>query len=192
MKIMMKRILFGGLVVAGFGAVAAFALPGKNQMVQDKPMATEKVAVNAVQWMTWDEAMKAMEKQPKKVFIDMYTDWCGWCKRMDQTTFSDPKVIEVMNKNFYNVKFDAEGKENVTYDGHTFKFIASGNRGVHELAYALLDGRLGYPSYVYLNEKRERITISPGYKPVDPFLKELSFITGEHYKTTSFQEYMNK
>lgn len=185
MKIAMKKIIIGGIILVSLGAIAAFALPAvKNSAPAPTTTAT-------VQWMTWDQAMKAMEKQPKKIFIDMYTDWCGWCKRMDETTFVHPSVVEALNKDFYAVKFDAEGKQEITYDGHTFKFIPSGSRGVHELAYALLDGRLGYPSYVYLNEKRERITISPGYKPADSFLKELKYITGEHYKTTGFQDFMN-
>lgn len=191
MKITTKKIMLGAILVAGLGAIAAFAFPAMKNAQQTTESKAD-TANASIQWISWDEAIKANQKQPKKIFVDVYTDWCGWCKRMDQTTFADPKVAEIVNKHFYAVKFDAEGKGDVQYDGHTFKFIQSGARGVHELAYALLDGRLGYPSYVYLNESRERITISPGYKPVDSFLKELEFIVGEHYKTTSYQDYMNK
>jgi thioredoxin-related protein len=193
MKINLKKITLGAMALILLSGAAAFALhaaqpsdPPATKTRRDRP-----VPVTEITWMSWDDAMKAMEKQPKKVFIDLYTDWCGWCKRMDQTTFADPQVVEFVNKHFYAVKFDAEGKQDVTYNGHTFKFMASGSRGVHELAYSLLDGRLGYPSYVYMNEKMERITISPGYKPTDTFLKELRFINGEHYKTKSYQDYMN-
>lgn len=190
MKNLVKPIMFGVLAVGLSVAVAAFAFPSRIPSTDNK--APRGSAEAAIQWISWEEAIKASEKQPKKIFVDVYTDWCGWCKQMDRTTFSDPKVIETVNKNFYAVKFDAEGKNDIVYGDRTFKFIASGSRGVHELAYALLDGRMGYPSYVYLNEKQERITISPGYKPTESFLKELAFITGEHYKTTSFDEYMKK
>ena len=185
MKIAMKKILLGGIVVVALGAIAAFALP----YTKSAKSTTAPEGATTITWMTWDEAMKAMEKQPKKVFVDMYTDWCGWCKRMDETTFADAQVAQAMSRDFYCVKFNAEGRENIDYNGHTFKFVASGSRGVHELACALLDGKLGYPSYVYLNEKMERITVSPGYKPVDAFMKEISYIAGEHYKTTAYEEF---
>lgn len=190
MKKVFNPIVLGIVALGIFGAVAAFTNPFKTNSTEKS--GAQGSVEEAIQWISWEEAIQANAKKPKKIFVDVYTDWCGWCKQMDRTTFADPKVVEVINKNFYAVKFDAEGKNDVIYGDRTFKFVASGSRGVHELAYALLDGRLGYPSYVYLNEAQERITISPGYKAVDPFLKELSFIIGEHYKTTSFDEYMKK
>jgi len=78
-----------------------------------------------------------------------------------------------LNDNFYPIKLNAEQRADITYQGKVFKFRDVGRRGVHELAYSLLDGKLGYPSYVYLNEKQERIAISPGYKPADQMLQEL-------------------
>jgi len=141
-------------------------------------------------WYSWEEMVEAQKVSPKKVMIDMYTDWCGWCKRMDASTFSDPKIQAYLKENFYAVKFDAEQKENITYDGNEFKYIKSGRRGVHELANALLNGKLSYPSIVYLNEDMQRIVISPGFKDAKKFMIELSFTKGEHYKTTNFQQYM--
>lgn len=177
----MKKVLLSGLLLLAVTAFFAFR----------PAVETEPAAADEIKWYTWEEAIQLAEDQPKKLFIDMYTDWCGWCKRMDATTFKDPGVVKHLNDNFYPVKFDAEQKEEVEYKGHTFKFIASGRRGVHELAYSLLDGKLGYPSYVYLDEEQRRITISPGYKPADKMLKELQFITGEHYKNGTFEEFMS-
>ena len=176
---MMKKVLFGALLIALSGFF--FSFQGSSQPAKD-----------GIKWMSWEEAIAASNKKPKKIFIDVYTDWCGWCKRMDKTTFADPSVIGYMNQHFYAVKLEAEQQQDINYDGKTFKYIASGRRGVHELAYALLDGRLGYPSYVYLNESQERITISPGYKDVDGLMKEMRFIAEDHFKTTSFQDYSGK
>ena len=159
------------------------AVPGNNTT------APAAAAEGAIQWMTWDEAIQKSEKKPKKIFIDLYTDWCGWCKKMDASTFADPQVVEYINKNFYAVKFNAEQRENIVYKGYTMKFVENGRRGYHELAYSLLDGRLGYPSYVYLDEQQNRITISPGYKPVEPMMKELQYISGGHYKTMTLDQY---
>lgn len=177
----MKKVLIGLSLFVFAGLAFAFYMPETEQAATAE--------AEEIKWYSWEEAMEANKKNPKKVFIDVYTDWCGWCKRMDATTFKDPQVVEYLNTNFYPVKFDAEQKESVTFDGHTFKFIDQGRRGVHELAYALLDGQLGYPAYVYLNEKMERITVSPGYKPAETLMTELKYIGGDHYKTQSFKEF---
>ncbi|MBK7872288.1 MAG: DUF255 domain-containing protein [Saprospiraceae bacterium] len=182
----MKKFLIGGALV--LVAIVAYAFIAPNANISN-PIT---VADDEIKWLTWEEAIKAAEENPKKIFIDVYTDWCGWCKKMDQTTFKDAAVVKYMNENFYAVKFDAEQKGEVQYKGYTLKFIASGRRGVHELAYSLLDGRLGYPSYVYLDENQDRITISPGFKTADTFVKEIKWIGGDHYKTQTYQEFMSK
>lgn len=130
-----------------------------------------------INWMTWEEAMDAMEEEPKKMFIDVYTDWCGWCKRMDASTFTDHDVIEYMNENYYAVKFDAEGDGDKEYLGKTLTFRSdAGRRGVHDLAIVLLNGRLGYPSFVYLDEDQKSLKISPGYKTPEVILAEMKLI----------------
>ena len=135
---------------------------------------TTDQAVDDIAWMTWEQAVAAQKKAPKHLIIDVYTDWCGWCKRMDATTFKDPRVVKYIADNFYAVKFDAEQKEDIIYDGNTFSYQRAGNRGVHSLAASLLDNRLSYPSVVYFNDKMERIMISAGFKDADALLAELA------------------
>lgn len=144
-----------------------------------------------IKWMSWEEALRLNQQSPKKIFIDVYTEWCGWCKKMDATTFSDEKVVKFMNDNFYCVKLDAEQKEDVIVHGDTLRFNPNnGRRGSHDLAVALLNGNMSYPSYVYLDKDLKRITVSPGYKVVDAFLDEVSFISNDIYQTMSYQEYI--
>lgn len=142
-----------------------------------------------INWMSWEEAVEANKKEPKKVFIDVYTDWCGWCKKMDKTTFMNPDIVKAINEDFYAIKFDAEQKEVINFNGAEFKFINQGRRGVHQLAYALLDGRLGYPAFVFLDEEFSRIMISPGYKQVDQLIKELDFSATGAYKEKSWEDF---
>lgn len=142
-----------------------------------------------IKWYSWEEAVELSQNSPKKVFIDVYTNWCGWCKRMDATTFKDAEIVKYLNDNFYPVKFNAEQKENIDFNGTEFKFIAQGRRGVHQLAYALLDGRLGYPAFVLLDESFARIMVSPGFKQPDQLFKELSFAKEEKYKEMSWESY---
>lgn len=173
----MRKVLLSGMLLTSLFAFFAFTTPHTS------------TAVNEINWMTWEEAIEASKENPKKIFIDMYTDWCGWCKRMDASTFKQKEVVKYMNEHFYAVKFNAEQKEDVVYDGHTFKFVNSGRRGYHQLAASLLDGKLGYPSFVYMDEQQRRITISPGYKDANRMLLELKFIGGDHYKDTQFQNF---
>lgn len=179
---MKKLILPVVLAVSSLVVLAAF-----------RYSAPAPVARTPLKWYTWEEAVELNKTKPKKMFVDVFTDWCGWCKRMDKSTFEDEKVMEYMAANFYPVKLNAEQKGEIKFNGETFKFVDSGNgRGVHSLAYALLDGRMGYPSMVYLNEKFERIMISPGYKEVPDMLKELKFAAEEKYKQTSWEEFRDK
>lgn len=167
---------------------ATTEIPVTQQAVQPRAaaqVAPQKVAAkntkNLVKWYTMEDALKANQKEPKKFFVDVYTDWCGWCKVMDKNTFTDPKVADYLNEHFYPVKFDAEQKEAITVNGKTYEWVNGGRRGVNTLAYALLNGRLSYPSVVYLTEKLESIRVSPGYKTPDQILPELQYAAEEAY-----------
>jgi len=143
-----------------------------------------------IEWMSWTEAMEANAKNPKKIYVDLYTKWCGYCKKMDNTTFKDQEVIQAMNEDFYAVKFDAEQKDPIEFMGHTFTYEKAGKRGVHMLAYSLTSGKLAYPTFVLLDEDIARIMVSPGYKGKADVLKELEFVSNELYKSQSFESYI--
>lgn len=148
-------------------------------------------AQEKIQWMTIEEAyaLTTTEESPKKIFIDVYTDWCGWCKRMDKATFQRPEVATYMNEHFYNVKFNAEQKEDIEILGNNFKFIAQGNRGYHELAAALLNGKMSYPTVLFMNGKFEMLSPVPGYQEVTAFLKIAHFFGDDDYLATQWASY---
>lgn len=154
--------------------VAALLCAGVAAQAQDK-----------IQWMGFEEAIAASEKQPKKIFIDVYTEWCGWCKKMDKTTFMDPEVVKYMNEAYYPVKFDAESNETVHFQGMEFvKVMTSPGKGVHQLAAALLQNKLSYPSYVILDEDQKLLQVIPGYQEAKTFLPVLHFFGDDAFKTT--------
>lgn len=142
-----------------------------------------------IRWLTWDEAMTLSQTQPRKIFIDIYTDWCGFCKRMDATTFVNPEIVQYLNEHFYAIKFNAEMRDEIVFNDHTFKWVDTGRNGIHTLAYSLLEGKMSYPSFVMMDEAFDRIAIMPGYKPADQLMKELRFAAEEVYKTRSWDEY---
>jgi len=142
-----------------------------------------------VKWYTIEEAEVLAKKEPKKIMIDVYTDWCGWCKKMDAETFSHPVIADFINKNYYPVKLNAESEEDIRFNGNTYKYVAQGGRGYHELAAGLLSGRLSFPSIAYLNEKLELLGAIPGYRgPVD-MEPLLNYISENKFMTQSLEEY---
>ena len=149
------------------------------------------VAAQQVDWISWDQAVAAVQdgSNDKKVFIDVYTDWCGWCKRMDKDTFQNPEVAAYMNEHFLMVKLDGEQKEPIEYNGKTYKFVPSGRKGYHELAAALLQGRLSYPTVVFLDEKLNMLSPVPGYQKPDAFLQIARYFGENIYKEKDWQTY---
>ena len=108
---------------------------------------------------------------------------------MDKNTFNDPRVAKLLNDKFYAVKFDAEQKQDVVYNGTTFKFVPSGGKGYHQLAAALLNNQLSYPTVVFLNEKFEMIQPLPGYRKAPEFHKIAQYIGEGHYKSVKWDEW---
>ena len=154
---------------------------------------------STINWMTWSEmvALRKTDSIKKKVFIDLYTGWCGWCKKMDKSTFLDPAIVQYMNANYYAVKFDAETRDTVIFNNMTFlnsdpTFVKKSpySRGrTHWFAHSLLDGKLSYPSYVILDEKFVRVTILSGYKQPEALIGNLIFFAKDEYKF--YHNYLN-
>ena len=142
-----------------------------------------------VKWLTFEEAVEKSKTEKKKIFIDVYTDWCGWCKVMDQKTFNQPVIAKYLNDNFYPVKFNAEQREDVTFRDTTFKFIPSGSRGYHQLAAALLQNKMSYPTVVFLDENFNLIQPLPGYQKPDAFEPILKYFGSDGYKTTDWESW---
>ncbi len=144
-----------------------------------------------VEWMSWDQAVERAQtdENPKKIFIDVYTDWCGWCKKMDKDTFQHPDVATYMADNFYMVKMDGEGKEPIEFKGQTYNFVPSGRKGYHEFAAALMQGRMSYPTTIFLDEEMNMLSPVPGYQKPEPFLNIARYFGDNIYLEKDWQTY---
>lgn len=185
-RMYIKQLLLGSLL-----AMAACQQPAATEQSPAAGVSTGTTAADLgtppplppgapVQWKGFDAAVSANAQQPKLIFIDVYTDWCGWCKVMDNKTFSQPEVADFMNEHFHNVKMNAETEGPINFNGQAYTLVSNGNRMIHTLAASLLDGQLSYPSYVYLTPNFERITISKGFKPADQFMEELKAVVAQY------------
>lgn len=143
---------------------------------------------NGIQWMSFEEAMKLNQTKPKKIFIDVYTEWCGWCKRMDATTFKDSAVVKYFKENYYAVKLDAETKDSLHYKDKSYGFRPEYK--ANELAVALLNGQMGYPSFVFMDEQTNLLTPLSGYKTVPELMPILKFFGTDAYKTTKWEDFV--
>jgi thioredoxin-related protein len=143
-------------------------------------------AQEEVKWHSIEEAIQLAKEEPRVIVIDVYTDWCGWCKRMDATTFSDPEVAAMMNKHFYPVKLNAEGKDDIVIGDRTFKFVDNGRKGYHEMAAIVTRGRLSYPTISYVDAEGKVLEAAPGYKTADQFRVYLAYYAEGAYKSQTF------
>lgn len=146
-----------------------------------------KAEAKEINWMSIDDVQVAMKKEPRKVWIDVYTDWCGWCKRMDKTTFSNPDVIKYMNEHFYAVKLDAEQAADIRFLGKMF--VKPAGERTHPFASEMLNGQLSYPTSIFMDVQFQNKQIIPGYQDVRTMEMILKYLAEEIYKKTPFPEY---
>ncbi|MCJ8292147.1 MAG: DUF255 domain-containing protein [Crocinitomicaceae bacterium] len=128
-----------------------------------------------IHWLTFEEAFALHQETPKKWVIDVSTVWCGWCKRMDKTTFSDSIIVDHVNENFYAVALDGEYKGSITVGDRTYEFVDEGRRGYHQLPAELMGGKMSYPTIVFLGEELQNLSSIPGYKDAASFLQIVEF-----------------
>lgn len=145
-----------------------------------------------IKWTTIDQAISDTKSNHKKfILVDLYTDWCGWCKKMDENTFQDGGVVSLMNENFTAVKFNAETATPVIFNGKSYNFIKTGARGANQLALDLgsVGGKLGYPTLIVLDENGNKLQAFPGFKDVETLTAILKYYNSGSYKTMDFQQF---
>lgn len=147
----------------------------------------KKGAATEINWLTFDELQVAMKKEPRKVYVDVYTDWCGWCKVMDKKTFSNPEVIRYMNEKFYAVKFNAERKDTIRFMGKSYYFDPQYK--ANTLAVELMQGKMSYPTSIFTEDNFMNPQPVPGFLEVPKIEMILKFLGDNIYKSQPFEEY---
>ena len=133
-------------------------------------------------WRSFDAGLELAKVSHKKILVDIYTDWCGWCKKMDQEVYTDPSVKEYLAKNFVIVKMNAEAEGTIHYKGKVYSPA--------QLASAF--GVTGYPATLFLKDDSDPITLLPGYMEAPMFLHVLSFIAENEYERKQFDQYLKE
>jgi thioredoxin-related protein len=143
-----------------------------------------------IKWMTFTEAVEACKKNPKKIYIDVYTDWCGWCKKMEATSFDNEVIAKYMNEKYYAVKLNAEMKDTIVFNNYTFVNPNPTVKGsVHQLAASLLSNKMAYPTSVFLDENFGMLQPIQSYLDAKTLEMVLKFYGEEANKTTSWDDF---
>ena len=146
---------------------------------------SEVVSNSEIQWMNLEQAAQQAKNEAKPILIDVYTDWCKWCKVMDQSTFQDPEMIKYINAHFYAVKLNAEEKKTINFKGQDYKYVPGGRRGMNTITVALLGNRPSYPSVVLLDENLEQKIVLKGYQKKQGLLPVLSKYVKDNLLTSN-------
>jgi thioredoxin-related protein len=148
-----------------FGSTSHFDLRAKAQSLMDDTA--------AIKWYDFESAIDANEKEKKPIFIDIYTSWCGWCVKMDNSTFKDSKVVDYMNEHFYAVKMDAESRDAIAFKEKLYEAKNYNGKTYNELAYNLLGGKMSFPTFVVLSKRKVKIGTINGFKKPSELISTL-------------------
>lgn len=146
-------------------------------------------AQDKIRWYSLEQAEALHKKEPKKIFINVYTAWCGWCKNMEKATFSQAHIAQYLNNNYYPVKLNAEQREDIMFKNRSYKFVSQSGVGFNELAAELLRGQMAYPTFVFLDENLNLIQAIQGFRPPEQFEVIMTYFGEDHHKKTPWSKY---
>lgn len=140
-------------------------------------------AARGVAWRTWDRGLQEARAAGRPVLVDVYTDWCGWCRRMDAQVYSRPEILDYLSKTFVAVKLDAEAQDPARYEDRAFT----------SRTLAARFGVSGYPTTIFLRPDGTHLVNVPGYVDADRFLLMLRYIGDGHMdRGVAFQDFVKQ
>ena len=149
-----------------------------------------------INWVSFNEALELQKESPKKIIMDVYTNWCGPCKMLDRNTFQNKDVANFVNANYYAVKFNAEGDDKVAYAGQDFSnpnydpSLSKRRNSTHQFSRYLQVS--AYPTIVFFDEDAQVITPIKGYQNPQQIELYLKIFKDDAYKNIKSQEDFNK
>lgn len=174
----MRKIM---LIFSAFAFLTAAGPEGKKKTAGTGKPKAEAAPPAEVVWLNYEEGLRKGKSENKNIFVDFYTNWCGWCKRLDKDVYGDSAVRAVLTRHFVTVKTNAESPRRFTLEDGKEYTDASIARDVFRVQ--------GYPALWFLTPSGEQLTYVPGYVPKDKFINILNFIHTKAYENKKFEEY---
>ncbi len=165
-----------------FFGLAVFNIHLKNLRAQ------ELIAPSEVIWYDINQVDSLLKQQARPLFIDVYTEWCGWCTHMMKTTFANKSIAGYMNSNYYNIRFDAETFDTLTFQGKTYTNPGGEGKPKHDLAKFLMNGRYSFPTIVYMGRNQQFFPV-PGYQSIPQLEPFLVYFAEDLYANVSLEDF---
>jgi thioredoxin-related protein len=140
-----------------------------------------------IEWRSIEQATELSIQTPRKMMVDFYTSWCGWCKKLDATTFKDSSVVNYVNEKFWAVKLNAETRDTIKLGNDNYIYIPE--QKSNQFAHLLLNGKLTYPTIVFIDEKKQILTAVPGYMEAPVLMKVMKYFGENEYLRKSWEDY---
>jgi len=121
-----------------------------------------------VDWMDYHKGLEKAKAANKPVLLNFYANWCGYCRKMENETFADRTVANVLQDSFVPIRLNSDKQPRI-----------SASYGVR-----------GLPFFWFLTAKAERIAALPGYIPSEMFVKYLRYIETDSYQKMDFETFM--
>ncbi|MBI4550832.1 MAG: DUF255 domain-containing protein [Candidatus Latescibacteria bacterium] len=163
-------------------AVVLLVVIGRSVLVNVESSHARKTENTGLTWNRYDRGLVLAKQQNKHVLIDFYTDWCGWCKTMDEKTYGDKSIQAILTSKFVLVKVNAESKQTVQVNGKT----------VTEAQVAAMYRVNGYPMTWFLDPDGKAVSPVSGYVPPDEFSPILTYVGDGWYKRMKFEQFVKR
>jgi thioredoxin-related protein len=136
-----------------------------------------------IAWRGWDRGLEEARTSGRPVLVDVYTDWCGWCRRMKAEVYSRAEIRDYLADHFVVVSLNAEASDPARYEGRAYT----------SRSLAARFGVSGYPTTVFLKADGGHLVNVPGYVESARFLQVLRYIGDGHMERgVSFREYSKR
>lgn len=164
--------------------LALLALPFAGIAPAQGAPAAKAAAPKGMQWVPLEEALRSASATGKYVFVTVYTDWCAYCRKLNNVTFKAEPVLEELHRNFRSVRINAESPKTVVWQGKKMS-----ERDVAGKAWSVTT----YPTMLFLNPKGEIIGSYSAYAEPDLMVDLLTYISsGARERNVSFEEYLER
>lgn len=164
-----------------FVIIFLFSLSCNAKESKKETTAVPKIQNNKINWYEFDTGILKSVQEKKYVVLDVYTDWCGYCKMMDKDTYNNKDVIMRMNKNFVGIKLNPEENKSLHFQNKLYL-----NRD-----FAAVLGITGFPTTIFFTPDSKIITSIPGFISASDFSDILDYISQKCYeKNVSFKDFI--
>ncbi len=150
-------------------------------------IAFSNAAKAQIKWLSFEQMEEAYQQKPKPILVDLYTDWCGWCKQMDKVTYGNKYVTAYINEHYYAVKYNAESKKEIRFNAQTYRYNT--NYKVNDLAVYLSFGELSYPNSIFLSSPDAKPAPLPGFLTVKEFEAPVRYFVERKNEGESFVDF---